>query len=44
MLHAFACVVIPCLIGLTMYAVFEVWDRRRRKHKRVELPVIDYMI
>ena len=44
-LHAAVCVVVPCLIGLTMYAAFELWNRRRtRAHPERELPVIDYMI
>jgi hypothetical protein len=44
MLYALACVVIPCLIGLTMFALFELWDRRRRKAQRASLPIIDYTI
>ena len=44
-LHALTCVAVPCLIGLTMYVLFGVWDRRRQRARPGdELPVIDYMI
>jgi len=44
-IHALECVVVPCMIGGSMFGVFELWDRRRRRAKGSEgLPVIDYTI
>jgi hypothetical protein len=43
--YALACVAVPCRIGLTVYAVFELWERKRRRAKRSgPLPRIDYLI
>jgi len=44
-LHALECVLVPCVIGVSMFGVFELWDRRRRRGKAADgLPVIDYTI
>jgi hypothetical protein len=44
-LHALECVVLPCVVGATMFLLFEVWDRRRaRARPERALPVIDYQI
>ncbi len=43
--YALACIVVPCLMGLAMYGVTELWDRRRKRTRPdAPLPVIDYMI
>jgi hypothetical protein len=43
--YALACVVVPCLIGVTMYALFELWERRRRRSRPdAPPPMIDYWI
>ena len=42
---AVECVLVPCAIALVMYALFEAWDRlRRRNGKEYGLPPIDYHI
>ena len=41
--YVFACVAVPCGMGVLMYGAFELWNRRRKK-SRGALPVIDYMI
>ena len=38
------CILVPCMIGTLMYLGFDVWDRRRRRHAKDELPIIDYLI
>ena len=44
-LYALECVVVPCLIGLAVYGLFELWDRRRRRARPdAGLPPTDYMI
>lgn len=44
-LHAIACVAVPCGIGAVMFALFDAWDRRRRRAKPEDgLPVIEYLI
>jgi hypothetical protein len=44
-MHALVCVLVPCFIGASMYGMFELWDRRRRRASdRQGLPVIDYTI
>jgi hypothetical protein len=44
-IHALECVLVPCVIGASMFGVFELWDRTRRRRKDHEgLPVIDYTI
>jgi hypothetical protein len=43
--YALECVALPCAIGLVMYVVFGVWDRKRRRaSKGAGLPYIDYHI
>jgi hypothetical protein len=43
--HALECVLVPCVIGVSMFGVFELWDRRRRRVSDPKgLPVIDYTI
>jgi hypothetical protein len=43
--YTIACVLLPCALGLGMFALFELWDRRRRaKRPGAELPRIDYSI
>lgn len=44
-LYAVGCVVVPCAIGGVMFALFNVWDRRRRRAKEDDgLPSIEYFI
>ncbi len=44
-LYALECVVVPCAIAVVMYALFETWDRwRRRTGGQHGLPPIDYHI
>jgi len=44
-LNAIECVLAPCAIALVMYALFEAWDRRRRRSgEEYGLPPIDYRI
>jgi len=44
-LYALACVAVPCAIGLTMYVLFDLWNRRRTTTRPDHpLPPIDYMI
>jgi hypothetical protein len=43
-LYALECVIVPCAIGLAMYALFDAWDQRRRANRDDELPHIDYHI
>jgi hypothetical protein len=44
-IHAVESVLVPCFIGASMYGLFELWDRRRRRTSdREGLPVIDYTI
>ncbi len=44
-LYIVLCVVVPCLIGLSVYGLFELWDRRRaRRNDESEPVVIDYLI
>ena len=39
------CVIVPCLIGLAVYGLFELWDRRRARTRPDSEPVtIDYLI
>lgn len=40
-LYAAVCLVVPALWGLSMYALFGAWERRK---KPGELPPIDYSI
>ncbi|MET0413079.1 MAG: hypothetical protein ABW217_17365 [Polyangiaceae bacterium] len=43
--YVLACVLLPAALGSLMFAVFELWDRRRRaKRPGAELPRIDYSI
>jgi hypothetical protein len=44
-LYALECVALPCAIGIAMYVLFGVWDRRRRRVSDDNgLPPIDYSI
>ncbi len=43
-LHAIVSVLVPCVIGSTMYVVFGFWDRRRQVGRKEALPEIDYHI
>jgi hypothetical protein len=45
-IHALECVLVPCIIGVSMFGAFELWDRSRRKRTRDHkgLPLIDYSI
>jgi hypothetical protein len=44
-LYVSMCVIVPCLIGLAVYGLFELWDRRRsRRHAESEPVVIEYQI
>ena len=43
--YVLACVLVPCVVGVAMYALFELWDRRRRAGRAgAALPRIDYSI
>lgn len=43
--YVLACVLVPCGVGASMFALFELWDRRRRARRPgAELPRIDYSI
>ena len=43
---AIECVLVPAAIGVTMFGIFEAWDRLRRRRGRDSrgLPIIDYSI
>ena len=44
-LHAALCVLVPLAIGLAVFGLFELWDRRRTQGaKPAEPPTIDYLI
>jgi hypothetical protein len=44
-LYALLCVLVPCAIGVTMYGLFELWERHRQRGRlERERPVIDYLI
>jgi hypothetical protein len=44
-LRVVECIAVPAVLGASLYALFEAWDRRRRRAKPEDaLPSIDYMI
>lgn len=44
-LYAIVCVIVPCVSGAVMSALFSAWDRRRRRARPEDgLPPIDYLI
>lgn len=43
-LHALLCIAVPCAIGLSMYVLFGIWDRRRQRKHSAAIPDVDYQI
>lgn len=43
--HILMCIAVPCAIGSSLYVLFNLWDRRRRRVRAEDaLPVINYLI
>jgi hypothetical protein len=44
-LRVLECIAIPAAVGASIYVLFNVWDRRRRRARDEDaLPNIDYLI